>query len=208
MNDRLLYSEACVRNREPILTVLSRVLPAKGTVLEIAAGTGQHAVYFASRLPGLRWCPSDADSAARASIAAWAAGEGVDLAPPMDLDVSSARWPITAADAIVAINLIHIAPWTVCEALMAGAGRILSSGGVLFLYGPYRLDGRHTAPSNAAFDRDLRQRDPAWGVRDLQAVVDVAARHGLAFEERVPMPANNQSIVFRKADSPGSPLAP
>ncbi len=188
------------RNRDPILAVLKRVLPAAGTVLEVASGTGQHAAYFAPRFPRLIWQPSDPDPEMRASIAAWAAGTGdANLKPPLDLDVWSASWPVDSADAVVAVNMIHIAPWAACEGLLAGAGRLLDSGGILYLYGPFHVGGRPTAPSNATFDESLRRRNPEWGVRDVDAVAAAAAAHGLELTETVEMPANNLSVVFRRA---------
>lgn len=190
---------AAERNREPILRVLERVLPARGTVLEIASGTGQHVVHFARALPDLVWQPSEYAADAFGSIEAWVRTEGLtNVRPPVVLDAASAAWPVQTVDAIFNANMIHIAPWAVCVGLMRGAGRHLAGGGVLVLYGPYKIDGAHTAPSNDAFDRDLRARDPSWGVRDLEAVVELARENGLAFEERVPMPANNQTLVFRK----------
>lgn len=196
---RRRFAAAAERNQGPILAVLERVLPATGVVLEVASGTGQHAVYFASRLPGLVWQPSDPDPAMRASIAARAVAAGLpNLRPPLDLDVTAGPWPVGAADAVVAINLIHIAPWEAGRALMAGAGRLLGAGDVLYLYGAFRIGGRHTAPGNVAFDAALRRRDPAWGVRDLDAVAAEAAAHGLALAETVSMPADNLSVVFRK----------
>jgi len=197
--DLRLFAPATDRNAAPILEVLRRVLPARGTVLEIASGTGQHAVHFAGALPGLDWQPSDADPRSRASIDAWRAYTGLPtLRAPLDLDVCREPWPIDAADAIVCINMIHISPWQASIALMKGAAARLPAGGVLFLYGPYRRDGAHTAPSNEAFDAQLRARDPAWGVRDMEAVEALAQAEGLICEERVPMPANNFSVVFRK----------
>ncbi len=188
------------RNRDPILAVLKRVLPAAGTVLEVASGTGQHAAYFAPRFPRLIWQPSDPDPEMRASIAAWAAGTGdANLKPPLDLDVRSASWPVDSADAVVAVNMIHIAPWAACEGLLAGAGRLLDTGGILYLYGPFHVGGRPTAPSNAAFDESLRRRNPEWGVRDVDDVAAAAAAHGLELTETVEMPANNLSVVFRRA---------
>lgn len=191
------------RNREPILAVLRRVLPASGTVLEIASGTGQHAVHFAAALPGLTWQPSDPDAAARASIAAWTKHTGLrNVREPLALDVCEQPWALgtdDAIDAIVCINMIHIAPWAAAEALFEGAGRVLGAGGVLYLYGPYRRQGEHTAPSNASFDADLRAADPEWGVRDMEAVVALGAAQGMTCEEPVAMPANNFSLVFRKA---------
>ena len=188
------------RNREPILDVLKRVLPAAGLVLEIASGSGEHAAYFAARLPSLVWQPTDADPHARSSsIAAYRADAAApNLAAPLQLNVTAPVWPVERADALVCINMIHISPWAASEALMAGAGRILPAGGVVYLYGPYRVDGRHTAPSNAEFDARLREQNPQWGVRDLGEVTALAERHGLALTETVTMPANNLSVVFRR----------
>ncbi|AFQ51235.1 DUF938 domain-containing protein [Burkholderia cepacia] len=196
-----LSAPAAERNREPILDVLRRVLPASGSVLEIASGTGQHAVHFAQALPGLRWQPSDPDAQARRSIAAWVAHAGLaNLDEPLAFDVRDAAWPwpASALDAIVCINMIHISPWACTDALFAGASRVLRPGGILFLYGPYRRAGRHTAPSNEAFDQQLRSRDPSWGVRDLEAVVALGLDRGLDCIEVVEMPANNLSVVFRR----------
>jgi SAM-dependent methyltransferase len=192
-----LASPAVARNRDPILAVLRRVLPARGTVLEIASGTGEHAVHFAAGLPHLTWQPTDPDTDALASIAAHRASAQLpNLLAPLVLDACAPSWPVTRADAVVAINMIHIAPWPAAEGLMAGAGRLLARGGVLYLYGPFKEDGRHTAPSNAAFDASLRARDPRWGVRDLDAVAALARERGLPLSERVAMPANNLSLVF------------
>jgi len=189
---------AVARNRDPILAVLGRVLPARGTVLEIASGSGEHAVYFAAGLPDLTWQPTDRDADALRSIAAYrTAARLPNLLPPLELDAASPRWPVAHADAVVSINMIHIAPWTAAEGLMAGAGRVLAPGGVLYLYGPFKDNGRHTAPSNADFDASLRARNPEWGVRDVAAVSDLAGRHGLVLVERVAMPVNNLSLVFR-----------
>ncbi|QPS40966.1 DUF938 domain-containing protein [Burkholderia oklahomensis] len=196
------WAPATERNREPILDVLKRVLPTRGTVLEIASGTGQHAIHFAAALPDLVWQPTDAEAAARASIAAWAADAAPpNLRAPLALDVCVKPWPLAAADAIVCINMIHIAPWEAACALFDGAARVLPDGGVLYLYGPYRRGGAHTAESNAQFDAQLRSRDPAWGVRDLETVVELGRAAGLALDEVVEMPANNLSVVFRKRAS-------
>ena len=196
------HAPSAERNREPILAVLERVLPATGTVLEIASGTGQHAIHFAAALPDLVWQPSDLDGEARASIAAWTAHSGLtNVRPPLAIDVRDASWGIEAAAAIVCINMIHISPWASAQALIAGAGRLLGPGGVLFLYGPYRRGGVHTAPTNAAFDEQLRRRNPAWGVRDMEAVVALAASEGFTCDEPVAMPANNFSLVFRKREA-------
>lgn len=194
-----LTAPAAARNAAPILEVLRGALPTRGTVLEIASGTGQHAAHFAAALPGIEWQPSDADPRARASIAAWRAHTGLaNLREPLDLDVRREPWPVDAVDAIVCINMIHIAPWEAAVALMKGAGARLAAGGALVLYGPYRRGGAHTAPSNEAFDADLRARDPSWGVRDLEAVEALALAEGLVCEAVVPMPANNFSVVFRQ----------
>jgi SAM-dependent methyltransferase len=203
MPDARLHAEATERNRDPILGVLRQVLPAEGTVLEIASGTGQHAAYFAPRLAPLVWQPSEPDAALRASVAAWReASPAANLRPPLDLDVLRRPWPVeeTPCDpplaAVVAINLIHIAPWIACEALMAGAARLLPPGGVLYLYGPYRSGGGWRGPNDAAFDAGLRRRDPSWGLRDLETVRDEAARAGLRLDRTVDMPVGNLSVVF------------
>lgn len=197
--DPRVYAPAVARNREPILAVLRRVLPAKGLVLELASGSGGHAACFAAALPQLLWQPSDPDPRALRSIAALHAASGAaNLLPPLALDAEQPTWPIARAEAVVCINMIHIAPWSVCAGLMAGAARVLPAAGVLYLYGPFKEAGRHTAPSNAVFDADLRASDPRWGVRDLGEVAALAARHGLAHVETVAMPANNRSVVFRR----------
>jgi hypothetical protein len=196
------FASAVSRNAEPIIGVLREVLPAAGRALEIAGGTGQHAVAFARAFPGIEWRPSDADAAARASIAAWMSAEGLEnIAPPLAIDTTVPGWEAGVAprpDAILCINMIHIAPWAACEGLLRGAGSLLAANGVLYLYGPYKRDGRHTAPSNEAFDASLRARNPEWGVRDLAAVADRAGTSGLALERTVEMPANNLSVIFRR----------
>jgi len=195
-----LTSPAAARNREPILQVLRERLPMPGEVLEIASGSGEHAAWFASALPSLSWRPSDRDGPALESIAAWRETAGLpNLLEPVRLDASEPEgWPLERVDAIVCINMIHIAPWTAAEGLMRGAALLLPPGGVLYVYGPFREAGRHTAPSNAAFDESLRARDPDWGVRDLDAVEALADRCGLALSSRIPMPANNLSVLFEK----------
>jgi SAM-dependent methyltransferase len=194
-----LHAPATLRNRDPILAVLRRVLPPSGVVLEVASGTGEHAVAFARALPHLVWQPSEPDPEMRASVAAHVAEAGLpNLRPPLDLDAAAADWPLAAADAVVAINLIHISPWRTCQGLFAGAARLLPPGGPLYLYGAYKIGGAHTAPSNAAFDASLRAQNPEWGVRDLGEVEAEAHRHGFDLGETVPMPANNLSVVFRR----------
>lgn len=199
--DRKQRAPATERNREPIREVLARELPDRGTVLEIASGSGQHAVHFAAAFPALTWQPSDPSPAARDSIAAWGAeAQLANLRPPLALDAEAERWPIDRADAIVCINMVHIAPWQAALGLFAGAARLLPPGALLYLYGPYRVAGV-TAPSNEDFDRWLRERDPRWGVRDVDELSAAATRHGFALREVVAMPANNHSLVFR-AGSP------
>jgi SAM-dependent methyltransferase len=197
-SDPRLYHAHVVRNRDPILDVLRRVLPTEGLVLEIASGSGEQAVYFAQRLPSLRWQPTDVNPTALASIAAHrAAADAPNLLSPLRLDATSQQWPVERADALVCINMIHITPWTVSEGLMAGARRTLRAGGVVYLYGPYRIEGRHTAPSNQEFDAWLRTQDAQWGIRDLAEVAALAARHGFGPAETLAMPANNLSVIFR-----------
>jgi SAM-dependent methyltransferase len=196
-SDPRLYYPHVAHNREPILEVLRRVLPPRGLVLEVASGSGEHAACFAKGLPALSWQPTDTDPEALASIAAHcAAAHAPNLLAPAALDVMSNTWPVERADALVCINMIHITPWAASEGLMAGARRTVRDGGVVYLYGPYQIDGRHTAPSNQEFDASLRRRNAQWGVRDLTLVTDLATRHGLALAETVPMPANNLSVIF------------
>lgn len=200
-----LNTPAAERNKEPILAVLRRALPPSGLVLEIASGTGQHVVHFARALPGLTWQPSDPQPEMLASIAAWAAeARLLNLCPPLLLDVEDEPWPVAAANAVLCINMVHIAPWKATLSLMRGAARVLARGGVLVLYGPFRRDGCHTAPSNERFDLALRGQDARWGVRDLEAVAEAAQAHGLDLGEVVEMPANNLMLVFGRAGAPGS----
>jgi SAM-dependent methyltransferase len=212
--DARLFAPATQRNREPILAVLRRCLPARGTVLEVASGTGEHCAWFAAGLPQLVFQPSDPDAAQRASIAAWAAAAGVrNVLAPLALDVRQPGWEASAAiarpvAAVLCINMIHIAEWPATLGMMRGAAQLLDPGGVLYLYGPYRRGGRHTAPSNAAFDQSLRATNPAWGVRDLEAVVAAAAERGLTLVETVEMPANNLSVVFRREPHEGATTPP
>jgi hypothetical protein len=199
MQDNRRSAPATLRNRDPILAVLRDVLPDAGVALEVASGTGEHAIHFARTFPALRWQPSDPSPEARHSIAAWARTEKLNnVRPPLDLDAASDDWPIARADAILCINMVHISPWEATEGLMRGAGRLLDSGQPLYLYGPYRRTGRALEPSNAAFDADLRLRDERWGLRDLDAVVACADENGLTFADVIEMPANNLSVIFRK----------
>jgi hypothetical protein len=201
-----LDSPAAERNKQPILDVLTRVLPARGTVLEVASGTGQHAVHFARALDTLIWQPSEPDTASRAVLAARVSAAGLaNLRAPEPFDVLDEARPEVEYAAIVCINMIHIAPWPATEALFRHAQRLLPAGAPLILYGPYKIDGRHTAPSNEAFDASLRSRDARWGVRDLKDVRAVAAAHSFDFQELVPMPANNFVVVFLRTAAGASP---
>jgi hypothetical protein len=194
------HAPATNRNRQPILDVLRPRLPDDGLVLEVASGSGEHVAHFAAALPHLVFQPSDPNDAARASIDDWALTSGLaNIRPAMALDAEAEAWPIERAAAVLCSNMIHIAPWQATVGLIAGAARVLPADGPLYLYGPYRRAGRHTAPSNDAFDRDLRERNPAWGVRDLEAVTELAAAHGFEAPEVIDMPANNLSLVFRRS---------
>jgi len=203
---RPLSAPATERNKGAILGVLQRVLPDSGLVLEIASGTEQDVVHFARALPHLLWQPSDPDPRARASISAWIAEAGLpNILQPLDLEVRSEPWPVSHCDAIVCINMIHVSPWIATRALFDGAARVLADAGVVYLYGPYSVDGRHTAPGNAAFDASLRAQDPEWGVRHLEAVIDVADQRGFELLESVRMPANNVSLVIRRKTEQPAP---
>lgn len=193
-------SPAAERNKEPILGVLRRVLPASGLVLEVASGTGQHAVHFAAALPALEWQPTEADPDLLAVIAARLEAAALpNTRAPVRLDVLNAPWPIGRAAAVFCANMIHIAPRAAASALLRGAAGVLPAGAPLVLYGPYSIGGQHTAPSNAAFDASLKARDPDWGVRDLEEIVREAGESGLRFVESVEMPANNLVVVLRRA---------
>lgn len=213
-SDARQYAPATQRNREPILEVLLQVLPPKGTVLEVSSGTGEHAVFFARRLQPRKWIPSDPNPVARASITAWQKHCPADnLYPAIALDACDRIWaveqdelpePLQDIDfhrnpivAIVNINTIHIAPWSACLGLMAGARRILPSGGILYLYGPFKQAGKHTAASNADFDQSLRTQNPEWGVRDLEDVVAEAQAQQLSLVKTYTVPANNLSVIFQ-----------
>lgn len=193
------YAPATERNRDAIANVLAGVLPASGLVLEIASGTGEHIVHFARRFPALEWQPSDPDPAGPASIAAWSAESGLaNIRAPLRIDASADEWPVARADAILCINMVHISPWPATLGLLAGAAGMLPAGAPLILYGPFRERGRPLAPSNVEFDESLKARNPEWGLRDVQAVTAEAEVRGFVLAQRVPMPANNLSLIFRR----------
>ena len=198
------YAPATERNREAILNVLKQALPAAPDdprpVLEIGSGSGEHVVYFAQHFPALIWQPTEASTEALPSIQGWIEHTGsTNVAAPMVLDVNQSPWPIAQATAIIAINVIHYSPWESTQALLQGAADILPANGVLYLYGPYKRNGAHTAPSNEAFEGWLKARNPAFGVRDLDTLVSLAQAHGLILDRVVEMPANNLSVVLRRA---------
>ena len=201
--DARQYAPATQRNREPILAVLNNVIINSSNILEIASGTGEHAVFFAANFPSCQWIPSDLNPIARKSIIAWKTQNKVDnLALPLTIDVSEDNWHEQVSerniDAVVNINMIHISPWSACLGLIKGAGKILPSGGTLYLYGPYKRNGEHTARSNADFDLHLSDRNPEWGIRDLEAVIDVARAANLQLQQVIEMPANNLSVILTK----------
>jgi hypothetical protein len=200
IDDARRHAPATQRNREPILAVLRQALPPSGgTLLEVASGSGEHAVFMAPQLPGWVWQASDADPAARASIIAWAESEAISLPAPLAIDAANAAtWPDGPYQAILCVNMIHIAPWEAAVGLFGAAGRLLPASAPLILYGPYKRNGQHTAESNAAFDADLRARDPRWGVRDLGDVTDLAQAHGFGPPIVTGMPANNLTVIFHK----------
>jgi len=199
MTDRRLEYPATARNRDAILDVLRGVLPASGLVLEIASGSGEHVMHFARAFPDLTFQPSDPEDAALQSIAAWTQDSSLaNIRPPVVLDATLAQWPVNAADAILCINMIHIAPWRASEGLFRGAAGLLGAGAPLYLYGPYRRADVMTAPSNEAFDESLKSRNPEWGLRDLETVAALARDNGFSGPEVTEMPANNLSVVFRR----------
>lgn len=205
-DEQRLFSPSAARNRDAIREAFLKTMPQKGAILEIGSGTGEHAVHIAAAAPGLFWRPGDPDAASRASIAAWTAHLGLStVAPPHAIDVTGPDWDLglEPVDGVVSINMVHIAPFAAAEGLIAGAGRLIKTGGKLFLYGPFARNGAHTAPSNAEFDRSLKARDASWGVRDLDLeIVPLAAAAGLALETIIDMPANNLSVVFATKRKP------
>jgi hypothetical protein len=199
MTDHRQYAPATARNRDFILDVLRDVLPTTGVILEIASGSGEHVVHFARNLPSLVFQPSDPEPDALLSVAAWMkAAEVANVRAPIVLDASRSPWPIASADGIICINMVHISPWDASVGLIRGAAAILPPGSPLYLYGPYKRKGFATAPSNEAFDRNLRDRNPIWGLRDLEAIAAIAQSAGFTIPDITEMPANNLSIVFRR----------
>lgn len=199
IDDPRRYAPSAARNRDAILRTLSPYLPEFGSVLEVASGSGEHTMHFAAAHPRLTFQPSDPDPDARASTDAWARHLSLtNVAPALELDVAQSACPSIRADVVICINMIHIAPWSAAVGLMRHAAMVLPAGGILFLYGPYRRDGEHTSPSNAAFDADLKARNPAWGVRDLEAVATLASDHGFSAPIIEAMPANNLSLIFTR----------
>lgn len=213
MNERRFYegpagadfrrsAPAALRNREPIADVLREWLPESGLVLEIASGTGEHAIYFAERFRQIHWQPSDTHPDALASIRAWRESAALpNVREPLTIDASAPGWPIERADAVLNINMAHISPWHASLGLLAGAARVLPPGGALILYGPWLKDDIETAPSNLAFDADLKRRDPAWGLRRVEDFEDAAGAEGFELAEWRQMPANNLMLLFRKTES-------
>jgi hypothetical protein len=194
-----LRSPSTARNREPIATVLATELPARGLLLEVASGAGEHAVFLAERFPHLNWQPSDPDPQALASIAAHVRDAALpNLRPPIALDAEASAWPVERADALLCVNMVHISPWAATVGLLAGAGRLPSAGAPLILYGPYRRRDVAAAPSNEAFDESLKARNPEWGLRYVEDVAAEAEQNGLSLERLVEMPANNLTLVFRR----------
>ena len=197
MTDRRQYAPATARNRDFILDVLRQVLPTTGVILEIASGSGEHVSYFARNLPNLVFQPSDFEPDALLSVAAWVKDAHVtNVRAPIVLDASKLSWPIASADGIICINMVHISPWDATVGLIRGAAAILPRGSPLYLYGPYKRKGFATAPSNQAFDRNLRDRNPTWGLRDLEAVAAIAQSVGFSVPAVTETPANNLSVVF------------
>ncbi|MGP1354643.1 MAG: DUF938 domain-containing protein [Parasphingopyxis sp.] len=197
--DAKRHAPATLRNRDAIAAILERILPAEGRVLEVASGSGEHIVYFAKRFPRLEWQPSDPDPASRASVDAWVSdAQLTNVYAAIDLDAAADDWPVRTADAILCINMIHISPWTATEGLLRGAAQLLSTGAPLYLYGPFHVPGRETAPSNLDFDRSLKSRNPEWGLRSVGDIEAATMHCGIFVEEIVDMPANNLSVILRK----------
>jgi len=193
------YAPASARNRDPLLQVLKSLLPQTGTILEIASGTGEHACYFAPAFGTAIWQPTDTDESAIASINAHRQAEApANLAPALHLNVMEPEWPVNAADAVLCVNMVHIAPWACCENLLRGCAHVLSPGAPLVLYGPFKQDGTHTAPSNAEFDQTLRGENAKWGIRDIGEIAEAGKASGLTIEDPIAMPSNNFCVILRQ----------
>lgn len=209
--DHRMFSPSAARNSGPILAVMKGVLPTHGVVLEVGCGTGEHAACLAEAMPNLTWLPSDPDPSSRASTASWISFKGLrNILPPLDVDVCSAQWGVESSapfDAVVSINMVHIAPWAATLGLFAGAGRLLRAGGILALYGPFMRNGTHNAPSNADFDESLKARNAFWGLRDIVDLERVAEASGLRLEDAIEMPANNTSLIFRRGHPSSTELS-
>jgi predicted O-methyltransferase YrrM len=203
--DKRMFSPSASRNGAPILSTLQRLLPSNASVLEIGSGTGEHAVSFAAAMPHLTWYPSDPDPDARASAASWISFTGLgNVCAPRDIDVCASLWGVeqdAPFDAVISLNMVHIAPWSASVGLFAGAGRMLRAGALLILYGPFMRDGAHNAPSNAAFDLSLKGRNPCWGVRDIADLERLVEGSGLGLRETIEMPANNRLLVFARREN-------
>ena len=201
-SDRRRSAPAALRNREPIAEVLRQWLPASGTVLEVASGTGEHAVWLAGRFPDLDWQPSDVHPDALASIAAWADASGLpNLRTPVVIDAGAGDWPVASAAAVLNINMAHISPWSASLGLIAGAAKLLPADGPMIVYGPWLKDDIETVASNLAFDSDLKARDPEWGLRRVEDFAAAASAKGLRLVEFRKMPANNLMLLFRRSES-------
>jgi len=200
-SEKARHFPATARNRDFIADVLKRYLPSSGTVLEIGSGSGEHCVYFSGLFPHLDWQPSDPDPLNLDSIQAWIdaeRSEATNIHPPLAINASDIILPLESADAIMCANVIHISPWDATQGLMRLAGALMPQDGILYLYGPYKIGGAHTAPSNESFDHSLRSQNETWGVRDFEGVCAEAEKNGLAIVDRIEMPSNNQSVIFRK----------
>jgi hypothetical protein len=200
--DARRYAPSSARNRDALLQVLKLILPQTGTILEIASGTGEHACYFAPAFGAAIWQPTDADESAIASINAHREADSpANLAPPLRLNVMESKWKVNAADAVLCVNMVHITPWVCCKNLLRGCAHVLSPGAPLVLYGPFKQDGAHTAPSNAKFDQTLRGQNAEWGIRDMAEIAEAGKARGLTIEDPIAMPSNNFCLIFRQTNA-------
>lgn len=198
-DDQRLFAPSAARNMQPVCDVLQPLLPKRGTVLEIASGSGEHIVKLAELTPETTFQPSDPGEDERRSIDAWRQSLKLDnVQPAISIDATASQWPIASADVVYCMNMIHISPWAATVGLIEGAARTLATDGLLYTYGPYRRDGRHTSTGNETFDQSLRQRNPEWGIRDVEEIISLAESHGFRTPDIVEMPANNLSLLFRR----------